>query len=167
MIQQVCLARWTRDVAQMLGTKRLRLGKFRIFQSWRHGHRLSPLLENLEMVSKAWLRRCKAMVVVSRVQRFHVALAEKVFLEQERLAQELLATEHWQFVLSAKKIIWIGETGGCVLGVSRERFNGSALRSMNTSLETCANHSQAAPTVHRVHQASDQVASALMLSYRT
>ena len=62
----------------------------------------SLLLENIEMVaSKASLRRCET-TVVTRAQRFHVAVVEKVFLEQARSAQEFVAKEHCWFELCAR-----------------------------------------------------------------
>ena len=57
-----------------------------------------------------------ASKVVSRVQRFHVALAEKAFPEPERLAQEFLATEHWRLELSAQAHLnWRSQAVVCCL----------------------------------------------------
>ena len=49
----------------------------------------SLLLENIEMVALK-----EPTTVVCQVQRFHVALAERVSPELAQIAQELLATEH-------------------------------------------------------------------------
>ena len=56
------------------------------------------------LASKASLRRW-VTTVVSRVQRFHVALAEKTFVGSGRLAQEFLATEHWHFELLLRELV--------------------------------------------------------------
>ena len=50
---------------------------------------LSLLLENIEMVALK-----KPTIVVSQVQRFHVARSENVSPELAQVAQEFLATEH-------------------------------------------------------------------------
>ena len=52
-------------------------------------HAASLLLENTDMVALE-----EPTTVVSQVQRFHVALAEKGSPELARVAQEFLATEH-------------------------------------------------------------------------
>ena len=49
----------------------------------------SLLLENIKMVALE-----EPTTVVSQVQRFHVALAEKVSLELAQVTQEFLATKH-------------------------------------------------------------------------
>ena len=49
----------------------------------------SLLLENIEMVALK-----EPTTVASQVQRFHVALAEKVSPDLAQVAQEFLATEH-------------------------------------------------------------------------
>ena len=89
------------------------------FSSFPHAasRALSLFLENIEMIaSKASLRRCES-TVVSQVQRFHVALAEKGAPELERLAQEFLATEHWRIDLSVRKthLNWRNQTVACYL----------------------------------------------------
>ena len=50
------------------------------------------------VASQALLRHWETTVAL-QVQRFHVALAETVFLERVRMAQEFLATERWRFFL--------------------------------------------------------------------
>ena len=65
---------------------------FRVFP---HAARaLSLFLENIEMVASKATLRCYETIVASQVQRFHVALAEKVSPELAQVAQEFLATEH-------------------------------------------------------------------------
>ena len=77
---QMC---WASDV-----TQELRMMHAEQISSFPHaGSRALSLLENIELVaSKASLRRCET-TVVSEVQRFHVALAEK------GSPKEFLATE--------------------------------------------------------------------------
>ena len=61
------------------------------FSSFPHAasRALSLLLENIEMVALK-----EPTTVVSQVQRFNVARAEKVSPELAQVAEEFLATEH-------------------------------------------------------------------------
>ena len=61
------------------------------FSSFPHAasRALSLLLGNIERVALK-----ESTTVVSQLQRFHVALAERVSPELARVAQEFLATEH-------------------------------------------------------------------------
>ena len=77
---------WASDVRQELRM----MAQVEQFSSFPHAasRALSLLLENIEMVVLK-----EPTIVVSQVQRFHVARAEKVSPELAQVAQEFLATE--------------------------------------------------------------------------
>ena len=78
---------WASDVTQELGM----MAQVEQFSSFPRAasRALSLLLENIEMVALK-----EPTTVVSQVQRFHVALTERVSPELAQVAQEFLATEH-------------------------------------------------------------------------